>query len=70
MLPYDSTTLNGFSAAMPVQYLLTPAPKLVSAVATTYIGTDFIELAGRRFNTKQLAYLLVKLLEEHPECQV
>ena len=42
----------------------------INAVATTYIGTDFIELAGKRFDTRQLAYLLVKLLEEHPECQI
>ena len=42
----------------------------LSAVATTYIGTDFIELAGKHFSSKQVAYLLSKLLEEHPECQV
>ena len=66
MLPYDSTILNGFSAANASTVLTNP----INTVATTYIGTDFIELAGKRFSAKQLAYLLSKLLEEYPECQV
>ena len=37
---------------------------------TTYIGSEYIEIAGKRFSSKQLAYLLSKLLDEHPECQV
>ena len=37
---------------------------------TMHIGSKYIELAGKRFDTKQLAYLLSKLLDEHPECQV
>ena len=71
MLPYDSTVLNGFSATNASTVLTNPCTEInINAVATTYIGTDFIELAGKRFDTRQLAYLLVKLLEEHPECQV
>ena len=37
---------------------------------TTHIGSDYVEIAGKRFSSKQLAYLLSKLLEDHPECQV
>ena len=37
---------------------------------TTYIGSEYIEIAGKRFSSKQLAYLLSKLLDEHPECKV
>ena len=37
---------------------------------TTYIGSEYVEIAGKRFSSKQLAYLLSKLLDEHPECQV
>ena len=71
MLPYDSAILNGFGAANVGTIIANPCPEInISAVATTYIGTDFIELAGKRFDTKQLAYHLVKLLKEHPECQV
>lgn len=71
MLPYDSAILNDFGAADVGTMITNPCPEIsLNAVATTYIGTDFIELAGKRFDTKQLAYLLVKLLEEHPECQV
>ena len=71
MLPYDSAVLNGFSAANLSTVITSPYPEInTNAVATTYIGTDFIELAGKRFSSKQLAYLLSKLLEEHPECQV
>ena len=36
----------------------------------TYVGSEFIEIAGKRFSSKQLAYLLSKLLDEHPECQI
>ena len=71
MLPYDSTILNGFSAANASTVLTNPCSEInINTVATTYIGTDFIELAGKRFSAKQLAYLLSKLLEEYPECQV
>ena len=37
---------------------------------TTYIGSEYIEIAGKRFDSKQLAYLLSKLLDEHPECKI
>ena len=71
VLPYDSAILNGFGAANVGTIIANPCSEIsINTVATTYIGTDFIELAGKRFDTKQLAYLLVKLLEEHPECQV
>lgn len=36
----------------------------------TYIGSEYIEIAGKRFDSKQLAYLLSKLLDEHPECKI
>ena len=36
----------------------------------TYVGSEFIEIAGKRFSSKQLAYLLSKLLDEHPECKI
>lgn len=36
----------------------------------TRIGSDYLEISGKRFSTKQLAYLLSKLFDEHPECQV
>ena len=36
----------------------------------TYVNSDYIEISGKRFSSKQLAYLLSKLLEEHPECQI
>ena len=71
MLPYDSTILNDFGAANVDTMITNPCSEIsLNAVATTYIGTDFIELAGKRFNSKQLAYLLSKLLDEHPECQI
>ena len=71
MLPYDSTILNGFSAANASTVITNPCTEIgLNASATTYISTNFIELAGKRFSSKQLAYLLSKLLEEHPECQV
>ena len=71
MLPYDSTILKGFDAANINTVIANPCSEInINAVATTYIGTDFIELAGKRFSSKQVAYLLSKLLEEHPECQV
>ena len=71
MLPYDLTILNDFSAANLSAVITNPCSEInLNAVATTYIGTDFIELAGKRFDSKQLAYLFSKLLEEHPECQV
>ena len=71
MLPYDSTILNGFSAANASTVLTNPCSEInINTTATTYIGADFIELAGKRFSSKQLAYLLSKLLDEHPECQV
>lgn len=35
-----------------------------------YINSEYLEISGKRFSTKQLAYLLSKLLDEHPECQV
>ena len=71
MLPYDSTILKGFDVANINTVIANPCSEInLNAVTTTYIGTDFIELAGKRFNSKQLAYLLSKLLKEHPECQV
>lgn len=71
MLPYSSAILNDFSAANVSTVITNPCSEIgLNAVATTYIGTDFIELAGKRFDSKQLAYLLSKLLDEHPECQV
>lgn len=42
----------------------------INSKTTTYIGSEYIEIAGKRFDSKQLAYLLSKLLDEHPECQV
>ena len=42
----------------------------VDTAITTYINSDYVEISGKRFSTKQLAYLLSKLLDEHPECQV
>ena len=42
----------------------------VSYNTTTHIGSDYIEISGKRFSSKQLAYLLSKLLDEHPECQI
>ena len=75
MLPYDSAILNEFTAANVSRVITNPCSEInlntaPTAVDTVYISTDFVELAGKRFNTKQLAYLLGKLLEEHPECQV
>ena len=71
MLPYDSTTLKGFDVANTSTVLTNPCSEIgINSSATTYIGSDFIELAGKRFSSKQLAYLLSKLLDEHPECQV
>ena len=42
----------------------------IGSKTTAYIGSEYIEIAGKRFSSKQLAYLLSKLLDEHPECQV
>lgn len=42
----------------------------INAETTTYIGSEYIEIAGKRFDSKQLAYLLSKLLDEHPECKI
>ena len=71
MLPNASTSLNTFGTTNVSSVVTNPCYEIgISNSATTYIGTDFIELAGKRFDTKQLSYLLVKLLEEHPECQV
>ena len=71
MLSYDSTILNGFSAANASTVITNPCSEIgISHSITHYIGSDYIELAGKRFSSKQLAYLLSKLLEEHPECQV
>ena len=42
----------------------------IDSKTTTYIGSEYVEIAGKRFSSKQLAYLLSKLLDEHPECQV
>lgn len=42
----------------------------INAETTARIGSEYIEIAGKRFSSKQLAYLLSKLLDEHPECQV
>ena len=81
MLSYDkagliaATNANAYSA---FGVAGTPASSVPNAYdiseldgpTTHYIGSDFIELAGKRFDSKQLAYLLSKLLEEHPECQV
>ena len=56
MLPYNSAILNGFSAANVGTTIVNPCSEInLNAVATTHIGTDFIELAGKRFDTKQLA---------------
>ena len=71
MLPNASTSLNTFGTTNVSAVATNPCYEIgISNSATTYIGTDFIELAGNRFDTKQLAYLLSKLLYEHPECQV
>lgn len=71
MFTYDPTTLNGVTAATISTAVVNPYSEIgISSSTTTCIGTDFIELAGKRFNSKQLAYLLSKLLEEHPECRV
>lgn len=71
MLPYDSIVLNGFSAANASTVLTNPCTEInINAVATTYIGSEYIEIAGKRFDSKQLAYLLSKLLDEHPECKI
>ena len=42
----------------------------INSKTTTYIGSEYIEIAGKRFDSKQLAYLLSKLLDEHPECKI
>ena len=42
----------------------------IDSKTTTYIGSEYVEIAGKRFSSKQLAYLLSKLLDEHPECQI
>lgn len=42
----------------------------INAKTTTHIGSEYIEIAGKRFDSKQLAYLLSKLLDEHPECKI
>ena len=47
-----------------------PSIKASLHPTTTYIGTEYIEIAGKRFSSKQLAYLLSKLLDEHPECKI
>ena len=43
---------------------------IIDSKTTTYIGSEYIEIAGKRFDSKQLAYLLSKLLDEHPECKI
>ena len=69
MLPYDKATLSAFAAANAV--LTNPCCEIdISSPTVFTVNSDYIELAGKRFSTKQLAYLLSKLLEEHPECQV
>ena len=71
MLPYDSTILKGFDVANINTVIANPCSEIsLNAVATTYVGSEYIEIAGKRFSSKQLAYLLSKLLDEHPECQV
>ena len=71
MLPYDPTTPNGIIAANISTVVTNPCSEIgISSSTTHYIGSDYIELAGKRFSSKQLAYLLSKLLDEHPECQV
>lgn len=71
MISYNSAILNGSAAADVGTMIDSPCSEInINAVAITYIGSDFIELAGKRLDTKQLAYLLSKLLDEHPECQV
>ena len=42
----------------------------LNSKTTTYIGSEYVEIAGKRFDSKQLAYLLSKLLDEHPECKI
>lgn len=42
----------------------------INTKTTTYIGSEYVEIAGKRFDSKQLAYLLSKLLDEHPECKI
>ena len=59
MLPYDKSILDALTNAT-----------ACSTQTTIYINSDYIEISGKRFSTKQLAYLLSKLLDEHPECQV
>ena len=70
MFPYDSTILNAFGAANASTVVTNPCSEINISAVVTYIGTDFLEISGKRFSTKQLAYLLSKLLDEHPECQV
>ena len=55
---------------IPVSSMIGAYDITLGSPTTTYIGSDYIELAGKRFSAKQLAYLLSKLLEEHPECQL
>ena len=43
---------------------------ILNSKTTTYIGSEYVEIAGKRFSSKQLAYLLSKLLDEHPECKI
>ena len=75
MLPYDKSILDALTNATTFGYCATaasnPYAEINSSTQTTiYINSDYVEISGKRFSTKQLAYLLSKLLDEHPECQI
>ena len=79
MLPYDKSTLDAAATAMTYSAFgstcattaSNPCAEIsINTSITTHINSDYVEISGKRFSTKQLAYLLSKLLEEHPECQV
>ena len=76
MLPYDKTALIAAAKADTYSAIVSTANPISTVIGaldsptTAYIGSDYLEISGKRFSTKQLAYLLSKLLDEHPECQV
>ena len=68
MLPIPSEP--GFATTCTVTASNPCSEIAINTRTVTHIGSDYLELSGKRFSTKQLAYLLSKLLDEHPECQV
>ena len=69
MLPIPSKP--GFTTTTSTLTTSNPCTEItIDTRLTTHINSDHLEISGKRFSTKQLAYLLSKLLDEHPECQV